>query len=368
MDIQEKLSKARSLVILDAPFFGCLLLTLKFEHKNEVQTMATDGEHIYYCEDFVNKLTVQELMGVMAHEILHIVYEHHLRLGNREHGRFNKAGDYCINEILEKNKFTLPSCRLRDPNFDEMSADEIYNKLPQDQNGGGGNDPGGCGSVIQPTKNGKQLSKTEIDKLSSQIKQKIIQAANTAKNYGTLPAGLERKINEIINPRVDCWAILEQFIQKTAKNDFRTLPPNRRYVPFGLYLPSLISDELPEIAITIDTSGSIIQEDLQSFSDAINGLKTLYRVKLTALYCDTQINKVDIIEPEDLFTPTMVGGGGTDFKPPFKWIEDNGITPTCFVYITDLECNSFPQEPDYPVLWIIKGDNKIPPFGEYCYL
>jgi len=57
------------------------------------------------------------------------------------------------------------------------------------------------------------------------------------------------------------------------------------------------------------------------------------------------------------------GGGGTDFRPVFAWVDENHIQPVCLIYLTDLCCYSYPEPPDYPVLWVTDS-RRTAPFGE----
>ena len=153
----------------------------------------------------------------------------------------------------------------------------------------------------------------------------------------------------------------------SARNDYSGTPPNRRYISQGFYLPSLRSLELPAVVVAVDTSGSVTEEDLAQFAAEISGILEAYETEITVIYCDSGINgEPEVFTREDLPLKLQArGGGGTDFRPPFKFVAEHDLTPACLIYLTDLECSRFPSDPGYPVLWarIGKyGDN--PPFGE----
>jgi len=139
-----------------------------------------------------------------------------------------------------------------------------------------------------------------------------------------------------------------------------------------LYLPSCRSEELGEICVAIDTSGSISKKELLRFATELNEvLETYQGASATVIYCDADVAHTETFTYADLpLKLSAKGGGGTDFKPPFKWIEENMISPVCMIYFTDLECSSFPPQPDYPVLWVIVGGagQGVPPFGESIYV
>ena len=86
-------SKARSRLVLDQPFFGTLCLRLKPVQSDEMETAATDGEHIYYNPKYFLKLREPERVGLLAHEVMHVALLHMLRRQEREHRKWNVATD-----------------------------------------------------------------------------------------------------------------------------------------------------------------------------------------------------------------------------------------------------------------------------------
>ena len=197
-----------------------------------------------------------------------------------------------------------------------------------------------------------------------------IQAATQAKARGTLPAGIARMVQEISSPKLDWKIILRRFIEMSAKNDYTWSPPNRRFVHQGLFMPSLRSEELKDIAIAVDTSCSIGQAELDQFAAEVNGILEEFETKATVIYCDSEIAGIEVFDRENLpIKLAPLGGGGTDFRPPFEYLEREEMEPTCLVYLTDLECGDFPPEPGFPVLWVrIGGGGYPPPFGEVAEL
>jgi predicted metal-dependent peptidase len=91
-----------------------------------------------------------------------------------------------------------------------------------------------------------------------------------------------------------------------------------------------------------------------------------FDTKIHVLYVDTKVQNYEYFESCDLpLKLSPVGGGGTDFKPGFFWLEEKGIDVKAIVYFTDLCSSSFPEEPNYPVLWYRIGQfGSKPPFGQ----
>lgn len=381
-----KISKARAGLILDQPFFGRLALELRLTMDKAADTLWTDGETLGYNPEFVAGLSMEELKGVLAHEVLHLAAAHQARRGARDPKLWNRAGDLAINPLLEDAGFRLPAGRLLDPALRDKSAEEIYGTFPQgsgDQGGGqgsgdsdagggdpgdrGGADPGGCGEVRDaPGKDGGRASSGDLAESAEKWKIAVTQAMTQARAMGVVPAGMERWVQEILAPKVDWRAALRRFVSSAARNDYRWFPPNRRFIHAGLYLPGVRSEELGDVVIAVDTSGSIGAAEVEQFAGEVNSILEEHDATATVIYCDAAIAGVEVFRKDDLpLQLTPVGGGGTDFRPPFAWVDENEILPKVFIYLTDLECDAFPEEPPYPVLWAKIGTwGETPPFGE----
>ena len=372
----DQITKARAALVLSQPFFGSLALHLRPVADPSVETMETDGKMLFANPEFVEGLTFDQLTGVIAHEVTHLACAHHARRGDRDARQWNVACDYAINGLLMEAGFVLPEGRLHDPRFDGLSAEEIYAALAQQEGSGGdgsndpspssGPDPGGCGGVRDaPGEDGAKASPAELSRAAQEWEIAALQAAQTAKAAGKLPAPMARMIEGLRKPAVDWREVLRRFVQTTARNDYRWFPPNRRYVAMGLYLPSLRSEQLGPVVIAVDTSGSISEDIVAAFSAEISAILEDCRPEAVhVLYCDTQIAGTVALFPDDLpLDLKPAGGGGTDFRPPFAWVEERDLTPACLVYLTDLVSRHFPAPPAYPVLWASTTD-RTAPFGE----
>jgi predicted metal-dependent peptidase len=183
--------------------------------------------------------------------------------------------------------------------------------------------------------------------------------------HGSLSAGLDRFIDEVLRPAVDWRAVLREFVTRTAKNDYRMTPPNRRFVHQGLYLPVIRGDELGDVLLAVDTSGSVGDAVLKVFAGEVQGVLDAYEAaRLTILYHDSKVRHVQRWETGD--GPIKLepkGGGGTDHRPVFDWIEAAGVDAVCLVCLTDM-ASFFPERgPDLPVLWASVAKGVKAPFG-----
>jgi len=372
MDVKNLISKARAGLILDHPFFGTIALKLKITEDKTLPTyMATDGFCLSYNPKLIQEISLSEIKGVIAHEVMHIAMLHHLREGNRNHVKWNYACDYAINPILRDSGFDLPKDTLGN-RFRGMEAEKIYNLLPETNSKKGKNlyKELGIGEVKKPQKgNGQEYTEAELKELEGEAKVMIAQAAQVAKSCGKLPAGFDRLIEDILEPVIPWREVLRRFIQEHAKNDYTWKYPNRRYLYQGLYLPSLYSDEIGQIIVAIDTSGSISNNELKQFTGEISDIVNEVGInEVKVIYCDSKVHNTQSFIQGEPVTLKAKGGGGTDYKPVFSYIEKKQDNPVCLVYLTDGYCSSFPEKaPSYSVLWVIthEGDSHFsPPFGE----
>lgn len=383
----EKISKAKTKLVLSHPFFAIFVLRLEFNENPLCPTMRTNGKEIIYNKKFVEMLSVEEVMGVIVHEVMHIIALHHLpiRRGKREPQRWNYACDFAINPSVVESGFKLPGPPFQpliSDKYKGMNAEKIYNMLPKDipNSGGGGEGEGKgdgmggwrIGGVEQPKNaDGTALSESQIKELEADIKTTIVEAVQIAKKQGNIPAGFERLIKDLLEPKVNWKSVLQEFVTQNSRNDYSWRFPNKRYIKNGLYLPILEKPELGELVIGIDTSGSLSEKELQEIASEIQAIMNTYEVKLHVIYCDSAVHPpVDEFESGDSVELKMRGGGGTDYRPVFKYIEKHSLDPICLLYFTDGWCDSFPKAPEYKTLWILteKNTNFKNPFGETTYI
>ncbi len=198
----------------------------------------------------------------------------------------------------------------------------------------------------------------------------LAQAVQSAAFSGNTPLGLLRLFKETVAPSLDWRALLQRFIENCSNGDYSWSSPNRRYIYQDIYLPSRSESRIPFIALAIDASGSIDNESLSLFCSELENILEAYDTNLLVMYHDIEVQGHALYSREDrplLLTPQ--GGGGTDFRPIPKFIEEENFNPSALLWFTDLECDLFPEEPHYPVLWIsIKKQDFSPPFGEVIWI
>jgi|TARA_R100001460_G_scaffold30321_2_gene59831 predicted metal-dependent peptidase len=353
-------TKARSKLVLDNPFFGTLCLRLAPKATEDVDTGATDGVSLLYNPKWFEKLTSLQRLGFLAHEVMHVVLMHHLRRQERHAQKWNVAADYAINNHLVANNFILPDGGLVDDEYIDMTTEDIYNKLPEPPEGDWNIvlQKSGCGDVLD------HPNMVDSSAVEAEWTVAINQAYEAAKQQGKAPASMESIIEEINAPKLDWRAILHRFLSANRKNDFSWLRPNRRFIGAGMYLPSMYSPALEEIAVAVDTSGSISDEELTTFTTETSViLRDLDPERIHFIQCDAEVQGHDEYTRESL--PLKVkykGRGGTAFEPVTNYINENIPNCKALVYLTDLE-GSFGNEPAYPVLWITTQEGDAP-YGE----
>jgi len=357
MNLQTKLAKAKTALVLEHPFVGTIALTMPYELDASIPTAATNGKRIKFNPDFIEKLTDEELKFLVAHECFHPMLEHNFRRGERQARRWNQAADYVINKLLTDERIgKMPPKGLLDDNIynaGKGTSEGIYNILPEDS----GDDP------LDDCEDGEG-SPAEQAQAQAEWKVKVAQAAQAAKMMGKMSAGLQRLVDEVLQPRVDWREVLQRFLVK-AQTDQRTFARfNRRFIAQGLYLPSVTGEVMGELCFAVDCSGSIDQKTISQFAAEIRRVKDdLVPTRIHVLYFDSEVSHAESYGPEDDLDIKPHGGGGTDFAPVFQYMLDNDINPVACVFLTDLCCNSFGRQPDCPVLWVTTDETKAP-FGE----
>lgn len=335
-EVQRKVSKAKALLILDHPFFGTAVSRRPIQYGDEVPTagMSATGQ-IMLNPEWVEPLTVKEIMFLLAHEAMHYMLSHALRRQHRDHRAWNVACDKVINDTLidaRVGTFIDGGVTLEDARFG--ASEQFYDENDDDIGDGGiGED---VGDIVD--ENGQPLDDATVQQLQTQAKIEAIQNAKLAKQTGKLPESIERLVEEMINVVTPWHEKLERYMSAKIRDGYSWNRPNRRFVGQGMYLPGY--DYVPrmgEVVIAVDTSGSLNSQELALFQGHINRIvDTCTPEKITVLYCDYAIGGTTEYTPDDLpIVLKPVGGGGTSFKPVFKWLDSYDGDVECLIYFTD---------------------------------
>jgi len=391
---RERLVSARIGLLLRHSFFGNLATRLKLVNADEwCATAATDGRTFYYNSRFIMMLKPKEVEFLVGHEVLHVVYDHMGRRGDRDPQIWNVADDYAVNADLKRHKvgqfITTVPC-LYETKYDGKPAEEIYDDLTKnmqkisiddlveqllddhmdDEDG----DDGEGQQDGEGNKKGKgrpKMSQEEKDRLRQEVKQAIIQAAQSAE-AGTLPKGVERLIKDATNPVMPWRELIQTNLTSAIRTDFSWMRPSRRGWHSDAIMPGMTPGEEIDVVVSIDMSGSISDKQAKAFLGEIGGMMNSFDGYKVHVFCfDT-----DTYNPKDFDSENMesieeyepMGGGGTDFDCIFNYLKENAIEPKRLIVFTDgYPCGSW-GDPDYcDTTWIIHGDpNPNPPFGTFA--
>jgi len=389
--VREKLITARVGLLLRASFFGNLATRLKLVNADEwCGTAATDGRHFYYNSRFVDMLRPKEIEFLFGHEVLHCVYDHFGRRGERDPQIWNIANDFCVNADLVKHrvgeKITTVPC-LHDSKYDGMSSEEVYDDLMKnvqkinlsdlidkvlDEHLDGEGDGDGSGDG----KDGKgrpRLSDAEKQQIRDEIKEAVLAAAATTDGAGNLPAGVKRLIQDLTEPKMNWRELLRMQLESTIKSDYTWMRASRRGWHMDAVMPGMKTDPMIDIAIAIDASGSIGEKMLKDFLSEIQGIMDsfpAYRIHVitfdTECYNPAQYDSDNL---DSMCDYEVSGGGGTDFTAIFRYLKDNEIEPKRLVVFTDgYPFGSWGDENYCDTVWILHGTTSIvPPWGQYAY-
>lgn len=391
--ILEKLTTARIGLLLKAPFFGNMATRMRLIEADEwCPTAATNGRDFYYNTKFVTKLSVKKLEFLFGHEICHCVFDHFGRVGSRDRQLSNIAQDFAVNQILVDERIGDKITEVKicqDNKYRGMAWEEIYDELTknmksmsmedylkqlgdlldehinEDGNGGGEDEK-------EKGKQGKgkpTMSKEEAQRIKDEIKEAMIQSAAAA-GAGKTPAGIQRMIKDMTEPKIDWRNLVRQEIQSIIRNDYSFTRPNRKSMHSGAILPGMKEATTIDVGIAVDMSGSIGMEDASIFLGEIKGIMDQYEDFSIDLWCfDTSIynhQKITHDNAHDLLEYEPQGGGGTDFDVNFEFMKENGITPKKFIMFTDgYPCGSWGDEDYCDTIFIVKGNTEADsPFGQ----
>ena len=358
VEVLDRIITARVGLLLRHPFFGNLATRLKIQACDDwCMTAATDGRNLYYNTQFFNAMSNKEIEFVIAHEILHCVFDHLGRRHDRNPMLYNIAADYIVNNLLVRDRIgeipKIVDC-FQDFKYEGWMSEEVYDDLFEEakKNGeeflkelgemldehldleGDGSEEGNGDGKSGPPK----YSKEELDQIRDEMKEAMINAAQTA-GAGNVPAGVARLIKEMTEPKMNWRELLRQQIQSTIKSDYTFMRPSRKGWHTGAILPGQNFEDTIDICVCIDMSGSIGNKQGADFLGEIKGIMEEYKDYNIKVWCfDTAVyNEQDFSADggEDLSEYELMGGGGTDFMANWTYMKENDIQPKKFIMFTD---------------------------------
>jgi predicted metal-dependent peptidase len=388
--IEEKLTVAKIGLMLRASFFGNLASHMKLiESSSWCSTAATNGRDFFYNSEFVEKLSVKNLEFLFGHEILHCALSHIERTGSRDRRLSNIAQDYAVNSILIDEKIGTPIDIvpiLHDPKFRSLAWEEIYDlllenaqtislsdladmlgdtiddHLSQDDSGIGGDEDGKEGSG-KPT-----FSKAEWQEIRDKFKEAMIQAHAAA--AGNVPAAIKRLIQDITEPKMNWRELLQMNIQSIVRSNYSFSRPSRKGWASGAILPGMIPEQTIDIAIALDMSGSIGQNEISIFLGEISGIVGQYTdFKINLFSFDTDVYQNAHYTQDsvgDLLNYEPVGGGGTCYRCILEHLKEQNSVPKKLILFTDLYVSDFVSElGEYcDCLFLVFGNDAVAPYGQ----
>lgn len=375
MSHEQLLLKAKSLLTVKYPYFGMLASRLNFEPSESLSGYASNGKRFIYNIEFLERRSVEEVMFILTNAVMHHVLAHQQRRLNRRGRLWQLSTDYAINNLLAKSGLVIPQGANYNKEYDGFYAEEIYDALKNDLNLGEGDAFGESGDSAPQNTAMEQDSDDsgefaaidgiadEIDAADeSQWQYAASIAQEVAQRKGAMPLGLERLGKKVKAADVDWRFELYNAVNRHMRNNYAFMPPNKKHIHRGIALPSLTSDTL-SLCVAVDTSGSIDDALLGAFMEEFKSIMQNFpSVKIELIIADAKVHAHHTFISGDKMDFPLKGGGGTDYRPTFDYVEANLPMTTMLLYFTDGE-GSYPRiPPNYEVLWALSRKAKVP-FG-----
>jgi len=374
MNINSKVSQAKAKLLVDYPYFGTIASKLELVLNNDIQASKSDGIKLEYNDDFFNELTFSELEFVFANGAMHASLTHELRQNNRSGWLWQLATDYAINDMLVENGMQRPHQAHYSKRFSGLYAEEIYAELKDDilrdelEYEADTKDDVNDSNNEEPKKEQDIEQIIKDDFLKEQLFEEFTKTTlESEAKAGELPLNLDRFFDLDFEGKIDWREELRIAIDKFHKDDYTLIPPNKKFLHLGIYLPSSVSNRF-NLVIAIDSSGSIDDVSLSEFLSELNFLmQTIQNYQIELLVCDDKIQSHQSFYSGDILEVDVKGQGATDFRPVFEFIESEFSDTKLLLYFTDLD-GIFPNKiPSYDVKWITPKEEDIP-FGEIILL
>jgi len=377
--VMDRIITARIGLLLRHPFFGNMATRLRIVAADEwLGTAAVDGRNLYYNTQFFNAMNNKEIEFVVAHEILHMVFDHIGRREDRNPLIYNISADYIVNNTLVRDRIgTIPSivqC-YQDFKYEGWTSEEVYDDVYEEakkngeeylkqlgemldehldmddgneENSDGDMGEDGNGNATSGSK--PTYSKEEEKQIKDEIKENMISAAQSA-GAGNVPGAVARMIKELTEPKMNWREIIRQSVQSTIRSDYTFSRPSRKGQMSGAILPSMDFQDTIDVAVCIDMSGSIGEVQGKDFLGEIQGIMEEFPDYNIKVWCfDTNVyNEEDFAanDGKDLLDYELMGGGGTDFMANWTYMKEQDYVPKKLIMFTDGYAWDSWGDPDY---------------------
>ena len=399
VEVMDRIITARIGLLLRHPFFGNMATRLKIVAADEwLGTAAVDGRNLYYNTQFFNAMNNKEIEFVVAHEILHMVFDHMGRREDRDPMIYNISADYIVNNTLVRDRIgVMPSivqC-YQDFKYEDWTSEEVYDDVYEQakqngeeflnqlgemldehldaEDGSEGVNDGEMGEDNNgntTSKSKPKYSKEDIKQIKDEIKENMISAAQTA-GAGNVPGAVQRIIKELTEPKMNWREIIRQSIQSTIRSDYTFSRPSRKGQMSGAILPSMDFEQTIDVAVCIDMSGSIGEVQGKDFLGEVQGIMEEFPDYNIKVWCfDTDVYNEEDFEAndgKDLLDYELMGGGGTDFMANWTYMKEQEYVPKKLIMFTDGYAWDSWGDPDYcDTVFVIHSNrdkNLEGPFG-----
>lgn len=368
--IEKKLEIAKSKLMIEHPYFGTLASALKFKPNDNIEAFMCEGDTYMYNDEYLETLSSDELSFTLANAAMHQALYHDTRQSRRMGWMWYLATDYAINAILVENGLSLPQKINYDDRFEGQYAEEIYETLrgeimdDEQQE----HDEGEEDSTSETQEQQSQKVTSDESKEAEEAYERFLEQVNKKlEKQGELPKGLDRVLDIKQSATISWRDELYRYVNTHAKSDYRFFPPNMKYLYLGFALPAVYGEEL-HIAVAIDTSASVDKALLEQFLAELAEIMQLYpSYKIELIECDAKIQHVSTLYPTEPMVASVKGGGGTDFRPVFDYVDEALRDVKFLIYFTD----GMGKYPDYlphiETLWVMPQLVDVP-FGEVLEL
>lgn len=390
---ERRLKKVKIALMRNSKFalWSGILMVGKTYVRDDIPSACTNGRDEIYGSGFIKSLDDKELAFVVLHEALHKAYRHLFtwrKLAEEDKELTNAACDYVINlQLLEldpnQEVIAMPMkdgkvVGLVDKKYKGMNTKQVFDALKAE--GKTGEDFGGKGFDDHNWEEAKDLTEEVKKELEKEIDQALRsgQIAQT-KLHGKGGAGMNRELDELLNPKIDWREQLRDFVKTicAGRDSSSWRRPNRRYLAGDVYMPSMVSEKIGHIAIGIDTSGSQGSREIAECLSEVQGIvNEVSPQKIDLVYWDAEVANHEQYEGSavsNIVSDTKVmGGGGTDPRCMALHLKEQSIKPECIINLTDGYIGDWgtPEDwQDVPMLWaIVGGGNAVSPVGKTIYI